>query len=292
MTYKEEYKELLKSGMFWEFFPEYTGDWNKDGDSFMDFKLQTVGGKTIVVWFSCGAASAVAAKKTVEKYGAFNTIRIVNNPVIDEGEDNPRFLKDCEKWIGVKIESCVNPSFPNASIQEVFEKFRYMSGVGGARCTLELKKNARKNWESENEFDYIVMGFTSEESSRLARFRLTERDNVLNVLGLYDLSKKRCMVKLNEAGIDIPEAYKDGFNNANCKGCVKATSPTYWNLVRLKYPDVFERRAKQSREIGCKLVKYKGKRIFLDELPENAKGRPMKSLVMPDCGIFCEEKTF
>ena len=26
--------------------------------------------KTIVVWFSCGAASAVAAKKTIEKYGA------------------------------------------------------------------------------------------------------------------------------------------------------------------------------------------------------------------------------
>ena len=25
--------------------------------------------QTIAVWFSCGAASAVAAKKTIEKYG-------------------------------------------------------------------------------------------------------------------------------------------------------------------------------------------------------------------------------
>jgi len=26
----KEYKELLKSGMFWEFYPELTGDWEKD----------------------------------------------------------------------------------------------------------------------------------------------------------------------------------------------------------------------------------------------------------------------
>jgi len=44
--------------------------------------------KIIVVWFSCGAASAVAAKKTIEKYGSSNTIRIVNNPIKEEHEDN------------------------------------------------------------------------------------------------------------------------------------------------------------------------------------------------------------
>jgi hypothetical protein len=27
---KENYDKLLKSGMFWEFHPELTGDWNKD----------------------------------------------------------------------------------------------------------------------------------------------------------------------------------------------------------------------------------------------------------------------
>jgi hypothetical protein len=36
--------------------------------------------KVIAVWFSCGAASAVAAYKTIEKYGEGNTILIVNNP--------------------------------------------------------------------------------------------------------------------------------------------------------------------------------------------------------------------
>ena len=59
-------------------------------------------GKSITVWFSCGAASAVAAKKTIELYGQDNTIRVVNNPIKEEHKDNRRFLKDVEQWLGVK----------------------------------------------------------------------------------------------------------------------------------------------------------------------------------------------
>ncbi|MGC8064282.1 hypothetical protein, partial [Salmonella enterica] len=50
--------------------------------------------KTIAVWFSCGAASAVAALKTLEKYSGQYTVRIINNPVIEEDEDNLRFKHD------------------------------------------------------------------------------------------------------------------------------------------------------------------------------------------------------
>jgi hypothetical protein len=52
--------------------------------------------KTIAVWFSCGAASAVAAKKTIEIYGATHNIRVVNNPIKEEHPDNQRFLKDVQ----------------------------------------------------------------------------------------------------------------------------------------------------------------------------------------------------
>jgi len=51
---------------------------------------------------------------------------------------------------------------------------------------------------------------------------------------------------------------------------------------------VFQQRAEQSRRIGAKLVRYKGKRLFLDELPEGAKGNPMKNMDI-ECGLFCEE---
>jgi len=38
--------------------------------------------------------------------------------------------------------------------------------------------------------------------------------------------------------------------------------------------------------IRVRLVRFKGKRIFLDELPPDAKGRSMKNLNF-ECGIFC-----
>jgi hypothetical protein len=244
--------------------------------------------QTIAVWFSCGAASAVAAKKTLEDYGSTHSIRILNNPVAEEDCDNRRFLRDCEQWLGVSIETVTNPEFTNCSAEEVWQTRRFMSGPLGAPCTIELKKRARQHWERQNPCDWHVLGFTLEESARHDRFTLTERDNVIPVLINHGLTKQDCVDILVKAGIPLPRMYSLGYPNANCIGCVKATSPTYWNLVRRQHPDVFQRRAEQSRELGARLVRVNNQRIFLDELDPSARGKPLKTLVI-DCGIFCEE---
>ena len=245
--------------------------------------------ETIVVWFSCGAASAVAAKKTIELYGETHNIRVVNNPVIEEHHDNTRFLKDVEKWLGVPIETATNPKYPSCSIIDVFNDRKYMSGVAGAPCTGELKKKARQEWEKHNKFDHVVLGFTKDEQHRHDNFILTER-SLLPVLIDLNITKDMCFLLLHEAGIKLPEIYILGFPNANCVGCVKASSPTYWNLVREKFPDVFQQRAEQSRKIGAKLTIVKSKRLFLDELSPDVKGRSLKTMPSFECGIFCEEK--
>ena len=118
---------------------------------------------------------------------------------------------------------------------------------------------------------------------------MTERDNLLPVLVEENITKQDCFNILATNNISLPKIYSMGFPNANCIGCVKATSPTYWNLVRSKFPEVFDERAKQSRLINSKLVRYKNKRIMLDELPAHAKGRSLKNYDF-ECGIFCEEK--
>jgi 3'-phosphoadenosine 5'-phosphosulfate sulfotransferase (PAPS reductase)/FAD synthetase len=245
-------------------------------------------GDVIAVWFSCGAASAVAAKKTLERYGKECVVRVINNPVKEEHEDNQRFLRDVEKWLGVKIESVVNPKWPNASAYEIWDK-GFMASRFGAVCTLELKKKARQHWEKENRVDWHVLGFTAEEKGRYDRFALTERPNTLPVLIDAGISKKNCFELLTAAGIRLPEIYFLGYPNANCIGCVKATSPTYWNHVRKMHPQVFAERAEQSRRIGAKLARYKGQRLYLDELPQNAKGGDMKKMSF-ECGLFCEER--
>ena len=240
----------------------------------------------IAVWFPCGAASAVAARLTIDKYGK-DRVRVVNSPVIEEHEDNRRFLADVQTWLGVEIETAVNPKYPAASAREVWEKRKFMSSPYGAPCTVELKKEARRHWETENQPEWHVLGFTVDERHRHERFVLTERSNVLPVLIEAGLRKKDCLEMLRAEGIKLPVLYGLGFPNNNCKGCIKATSPSYWNLVRRTFPDVFADRAEQSRRIGAKLVQVKGERVFLDELPANASGQMDLDF---DCGVFCEEK--
>lgn len=278
----------------------------------------------IAVWFSCGAASAVAAKMTIEKYGREN-VRVINNPVMEEDEDNRRFLKDVEKWLGVEIESATHKDFPDCSAVTVWEKRQFMSGPMGAPCTIKLKKEARQQWEERNPKCDIVLGFTADEKKRHDRFCQTERD-ILPVLIDAGITKAMCFQILRDACIELPRIYSMGYPNANCIGCVKATSPEYWNHVRKVHPDVFLQRANQSRNIGAKLVRVHPKylsfcakrfcgewydertgdclhvtdkktgkrklvspRIFLDELPADAKGAPMKNMDF-ECGIFCEER--
>lgn len=247
-------------------------------------------GDTIDVWFSCGAASAVALKETLRRYGPTCTVRALNNPIAQEDEDNRRFLHDVEKWLGVTIVSVVNPKYPTGDVEQIWDDAGYMSGVKGAPCTVKAKRQARQIWEVENPSDWMVMGFTAEEKSRHDNFVFSERANLLPVLIEAGLTKQDCAQVLVDAGVQLPAMYALDYPNANCPGCVKATSPTYWNHVRRQHPDVFAARAEQSRRLGVRLVRLKGQRIFLDELPDDAVGQPLRSVKMPECGIFCEER--
>lgn len=244
--------------------------------------------ETIAVWFSCGAASAVAAKVTIDAYPDA-VVRVINNPILEEDEDNRRFLLDVQDWIGQEIEIATAKKYPSGSAREVWEHRKYMAGVAGAPCTAELKKKARQEWEAQNHADWHVLGFTIEERHRFERFKMTERENILPVLIERKISKPECYQRIIEAGIKLPRIYRMGYPNANCIGCVKATSPTYWNHVREMHPEVFADRAEQSRRLGARLVRHNGERVFLDELPADASGADMKNMDF-ECGIFCEER--
>jgi len=68
----------------------------------------------IAVWFSCGAASAVAAHLTLRKYSETHDVRIINNPIAEEDADNRRFLGDVQKWLGHEIDFATNNKYPSA----------------------------------------------------------------------------------------------------------------------------------------------------------------------------------
>lgn len=118
----------------------------------------------VICWFSCGAASAVAAKLTLSKHPE---AEIVYCEVREEHLDNMRFLRDCERWFGRAITILGNDDY-GRSIHEVFRRTRYLVGPSGARCTLELKKRLRKNFERDD--DVQIFGYTAEEQDRADRF--------------------------------------------------------------------------------------------------------------------------
>lgn len=238
----------------------------------------------VIVWFSCGAASAVAAKLTIEDNPNRDVLIVCCDTRPSEHQDNYRFCNDCEAWWGRKIVFINNPKYK--TVDEVFDRERYMSGIRGARCTTELKKIPRLQFA--NPEDIHVFGFTFDERKRVREFRMRNPELILKwTLVDHCYTKQDCYEELHRAGIELPAMYRLGFDNNNCPGCVKASSPWYWDMVRTHFPIVFNRRCEQSRKLGVRLVKIEDVRIFLDELPKGPfkKGNKKENLSCgPECG--------
>ena len=233
-----------------------------------------------VVWFSCGAASACAAALATANCKDVHVVYC--DTLAEEHPDNQRFLEDVERWIERPIEIIRSDKY--ASVSDVFEKTRYMSGIKGARCTVEMKKVPRFAYQQPD--DLHVFGLTADEGRRIANFEGNNPDlNLYWVLREGGLTKADCYTMLKNAGIALPVMYSLGFKNNNCIGCVKATSAKYWANVRRHFPIIFALRAEQSRLLGVRLVRYKGVRMFLDELPLNIEDLTPEEDI--ECGPIC-----
>lgn len=240
-------------------------------------------------WFSCGAASAVASKLAIAKYGT--DCEVVYCDTSDtEHPDNMRFLHQIEEWLGQSIKVIKSDRY--TSVDDVIEKRRYMAGVAGALCTVEMKKMPRFAYQDPD--DIHVFGYTSEEQPRIQRIREANPELRLDfTLAEAGLTKRNCWEMLLDVGIELPAMYRLGYKNNNCLGCVKATSSKYWRAIRHDFPEVFEKRVAQSRELNVRLAYWKGKRVFLDELPagydEKQKNGSEDLSCGPECAASLEE---
>lgn len=228
----------------------------------------------MLVWFSCGAASACAAKLASEMFP--DCLIMHCDTLSTEHPDNARFLVDVESWCGKKIQSLKSDRYKDT--WEVFEKRRYLSGPSGALCTTEMKKMPRREFQVPD--DIHVFGFTADEEKRIKRFEEQNWEQCLWILRDHGITKQDCYRMVHAAGIELPAMYKLGYRNNNCIGCVKGKKG-YWNKIRRDFPAVFERMAKQERVIGAACC---GKGQFLDELPIDA-GRYEEEDI--ECGPVC-----
>ena len=209
--------------------------------------------------------------------------------IADQHPDSIRFIHDCEKSIGKKIQiiksseyMCVEDCIKTAGFIG-----NYRSGI--AVCTNYLKKRVRKQWE-ETHKDYditYVWGFDMKEKRRAER-TVESNPHASHEFPLIqkNLSKQDAH-GLFERIFDFPrpKMYDLGYPNNNCIGCVKG-GMGYWNHIRKDFPDIFNSRAKLERTVGQSILKDgNGNPIYLDEL-EPDRGN-MNIEIFPDCSIMC-----
>jgi hypothetical protein len=252
--------------------------------------------KKVIAWFSCGAASAIAAKLAIKKYG--DNVEVVYLDTGSEHQDNHRFFSEIEKWLDRKITVLKSEKYTD--IWDVFDKTGFLVSPKGARCTTELKKKPAQAYRKNHLGAIEIYGYTFEEATikraysingetvKMTRCENFERSNpdvnVEWILAENDLTKDDCIALLARDGIEIPAMYKLGYTNNNCIGCVKGGAG-YWNKIRVDFPDIFERMCKLDRKLDIKHIDQSGERIFLDELKEGT-GR-YGNETMPSCSLIC-----
>jgi 3'-phosphoadenosine 5'-phosphosulfate sulfotransferase (PAPS reductase)/FAD synthetase len=231
-----------------------------------------------VSYFSAGASSAVATKLVIDQID-----RIMYTHIGDHHEDSLRFVRDCEAWFGKPVEVWQSP------YKDVDTACRANSFIrspqSGAVCTRVLKRTVRKQFEYENEGSMrIVWGLDCDETERIDNIR-RNMPNHEHLFPLADqgISKEHAHQILKASGIKRPAMYDLGYNNNNCRGCVKG-GMGYWNHVRVDFPDIFVSRVKLERDLGFPILS--NKYGYLDELdPQRGRHTPP---VVEDCGIMCE----
>lgn len=234
-------------------------------------------------WISAGVSSFIAG------YLAEDVDEFIYIDISDQHEDSKRFIEDCEKILGKKIQVISSEEYH--SVDEAIRTAGIIKNPYNqfAPCTVYLKKRVRKLWEQKHaEYDITyVWGFDCNEKNRAERLEETEiefkHEFPLIEKGLTKQDAHGMACKL---GIRRPLMYDLGYTNNNCIGCVKG-GMGYWNQIRKDFPDVFESRAKLERDIGAAILKDSktGIPIYLDELDPN-RGR-VQDEIMPDCSIMC-----
>lgn len=232
-----------------------------------------------VVWFSAGAASAVAAKIVLSENHE-EAVLVYTDPG-SEHPDNHRFIKDCEQWFGHPVLQLKNEKYEDT--WDLWSKRRFLVSPAGAMCTTELKKKLRQRFQRHD--DIQVFGYTVEEKHRADRFREQNPEvNLVTPLIERGLKKEDCLAMIHRAGIELPSMYKLGYRNNNCIGCVKG-GMGYWNKIRVDFPEVFDRMANLERDIGATVLRSDGEQVFLDELePDRGKHDNEPDI---ECSLFC-----
>lgn len=255
---------------------------------YSDKRKEMLDGGRVLVWFSCGATSAVAAKIALDKYQGIKPVEVLYCDTGSEPKSNRVFLRDVEKWLGCKIKILKNREYKDHF--DLIKKTKHINKGGIYLCTTYLKKTLRHRYEDVLH-DIQVFGFDPSEIARIERFYAANKEVYLELpLIEHGLTKDDCLAILKSVGIRLPEAYlpqKSGspYKHANCIGCIKG-SAKYWGKIRVDYPNVFRKMSKLEDELNQCVVKYQGQWTRLKDLPLDIADEDTE--YDTECSLLCD----
>lgn len=262
----------------------------------------------IIAWWSGGIASAITCNLCISWFGT-DKVRIIFIDTNNEDSDTYRFLKDCESWYGIKIETITSKNYK--SIQDVWIKNLSLNTATGAICSTELKKIVREDFQKNNSFSYQAFGFDIEEIDRAMALKLNHPDSKPIFPLIYELLNKKACLRYLPQGlfkIEVPIVYKLGYLNNNCfnTGCVQG-GIGYWQKIQKEDENKFnamaemEHRITKLKGIPVTMLKDQSKKgglVFLKHNPDYPtmkditmmKGRKIESMI--ECNGYCGLEDF
>jgi hypothetical protein len=200
-----------------------------------------------VVFFSGGAVSWAAAKRTVERYGADATTLLFTDTLIEDA-DLYRFIREAAANVGAELVWIKEGRTP----WEVFRDTKMLGNTRADPCSRVLKREPAERWLKEHchpTGTVLVFGIDWTEGHRFddgAGHGVRPRYAKLGwphveapMIDAPYLGRREVFEWMRSEGLRPPRLYDLGFAHNNCGGgCVKAGKGHFAHLLRA-LPDVY-----------------------------------------------------
>lgn len=203
---------------------------------------------------SGGAASWLAARRVIDKYGKGNVLLVFADTLF-ESAGLYRFLDAAVVNLGARFIRLCEGRDP----WQVFEDENFLGNSRADPCSRILKREliddwVSARWEVEDVVHYFGFDWTEEHRLEILRPYFAPARVVAPLSWPPYLSKAQIIDAARQAGLPISGLYEDGFDHDNCAGrCVKAGQAHYAKLLQLRpetYADVEARESKMRARLG------------------------------------------
>ena len=255
----------------------------------------------VIVGFSGGAGSYIAAKRAVERFGK-DSVTLLFYDTMTEDEDLYRFIDDAERVLGARLVRLCD----GRNIWQLFRDERFLGNNRVPVCSRKLKGEvADRYWKEHGTPDtFSVLGIDWTEKHRAKRMErlITDRKFWFPLCEPPYLTKKQMFAKIESDGISVPRLYSVGAPHNNCGGgCVRAGHAHFrWLFQQL--PCVFAEWERQEQllrdELGdVSILKDRrggeSRTMTLRQLREKLEDQPLlfADAEWGGCGCFTEADT-